>query len=107
MSKKDTIGNSPIKALFTELAQLTNALGDPSILLENAEYTEICELCWDIREQIESAPVESLHDLRWKARALQLEADRNPEFDNEGPGSARALAAAVANGAIQLASAAR
>jgi hypothetical protein len=66
----------------------------------------MCERHLALREQIEAAPVTSLTDLEWVARTLMLEAERDPEFENQGAGSARSLASALARGALQFTGAA-
>lgn len=105
MSKDNNIGNSPIKTMFAELAQLDDMLSDPSGAMDNTKYMEMFERHWFLREQIAVALVQSLDDLSWLAYSARLEAKRDPEFTNDGPGSARALAQALANGALKLAGA--
>jgi hypothetical protein len=107
MFEKYSIGTSSIKSLFVELAQIGDMLNDRSVAMDNAEYLEAMERHWNLREQIAAAPVQSLDDLAWLAHAARLEAERDPEFTNDAPGSARALARALADGARQFAGAAQ
>ncbi|MCW2284946.1 hypothetical protein M2323_002927 [Rhodoblastus acidophilus] len=107
MSKKDNTGKSPIKRLFSELLKVDAILRDPPTAMDDTEYGAVVDRHWALRELIASHPVGSLADLAWISQALSLETDRDPEFTNDAPGSARALAMVIANGALQLAGAAR
>ena len=97
------IGNSPIKAMFSELAQLDDALRDPSISIDSDGYEDAIERHWTLREQIGATPARSLAELSLKAHALQVEAERDTSFENDGAGSARQLARSLANDVLRLA----
>jgi hypothetical protein len=87
----ENIGNSPIKAIFVELAQLDEALRDPSISMDYDDYGAI-ERHWALREAINATPACSLAELHAKARPLQVKISRDENFTNHGPGPARHLA---------------
>jgi hypothetical protein len=93
------IGNSPFKALVIRLA-----LRDANLdgVETDAEQADVLEQHWAIRQQIETTPIRTINDLSWLSVATQIGIERDPEFTNGAPGSARALAIALTNGLIQL-----
>lgn len=101
MDNNNPSGNVPLKALFVELAQLDDALRDPSVAMDNAEYERTCERHWALREQIAATPMLAADDQVWLAYTFQLEAERDSEFENHGPGSARHLAQALAENILR------
>jgi hypothetical protein len=96
------IGNSPFKAMVIRLALLDFNLGEVET---DAEIADLLEQHWALRKQIETTPMRTINDLSWFSVATQIEIERDPEFTNDAPGSARALAKALADGALKLAGA--
>jgi hypothetical protein len=102
ITKIENIGNSPFKPLVVKLALLDHNLDGVET---DAEQTDVLEQHWAIREQIETTPMRTINDLSWFSVATQIEIERDPEFTNDGAGSARALAKALADGVLKLAGA--
>lgn len=94
------VGSPTIKAMFLELAKADANLRAAKT---DIEQIDAAERHWAVRERIATTSVSSLADLTMIARALEIERNRDPDFENDASGSARALAIALANGVIQLA----
>ncbi len=80
MSKHDSteignIGNSPIKPMFIELAQLDDWLRDPSVEKEEDDCLATVERCLALREQIGATPACSLAELAFKDHALKIDVE--------------------------------
>jgi hypothetical protein len=104
ITKIAEIGNSPIKSMFIELAQLDVDLRATETDLE---LGEVLDRHWAVREQIATTPVLNLRDAVWMARAAKLEEERDPRFTNDAPGSASHLASLAVAGLIRFAGSAK
>jgi hypothetical protein len=86
------IGISPFKAMFIKLLQLGAELRNAA---DDNTQGEVLERHWAVREKIAATPALSLHDAIWRARAAEIERQRDPDFTNDVPGSAAHLASLV------------
>jgi hypothetical protein len=94
--------NFPISGMLRTLEQLNERLSDRSIDLCDTELCAVMDRHWSIRESINSTAANNQSEIVAKARALQLESQRDPDFGNEGPGSACELAKSLAEDVIRL-----
>jgi len=99
------IGKFPIvPSLVSELAAIDlkmNALR--GISGKTDEFECLHDRHWALREEICATPARSLSELYAKARALQIEAERDPEFECDALGSARDLARSITADVLALA----
>lgn len=93
------VGNSPIKAMFADLAQFDDWLHDPSIEKKEDDCLATVERHLALRAQIVATPARSLAELAWKAHALQIDAKCGPSW----PKFAEQLAHSLADDVLRLA----
>jgi hypothetical protein len=89
MLKENNIGNYPIKTMFIELLKRDLEIDNLPDEIGDAELAEASNRQWFVSAQIDAMPARNHGDLTYKCRALQLRAERDPDFDCHVPGSAR------------------
>lgn len=89
-----------IEMLMDELERVEDIAGGE---VDDETDRALLERCWALRGLIQSMPARTHSELRAKARALEMEAERDSCFECHVPGSARELARSLAADVIALA----